>query len=137
MRALTHIPVVVLACTAYAQEAVEATASCIVIHEQSDADEKVVTCFENFGLERTAFESGVCRWKTEAQARDEVRITTTFVPHCPTSYSAYCDRLVVSPQMVAPVRIFLYDKSNDVLERARTQCLSGGGRWHENDDKAD
>lgn len=137
MRILIIIPLSFLACAAYAQDAVEAAGSCVVIHERSETDEKVVTCFENSGLERTTFESGVCQWKTDAQALTEVQVTTKFVPYCPTSYAAYCDRLVMNPQMVAPVKIFLYDKSIDVLERAQAQCLSGGGKWHENDDKTD
>jgi hypothetical protein len=121
---------------ASAENAVEAAASCVVIHESSEADgEKIVTCFENVSLEQTSFESGVCQWKTLAAT--QVRTTTRFVLHCPTSYSAYCDRLVMGPQVVAPVKIFLYDQSDDVLERARKQCLSGGGTWHPKDEESE
>ena len=138
MRILIIFPIVLLAGIAPAQDAVEAAGSCVVIHENSEADgEKMVTCFENISLERTSFESGVCQWKTEAQAATQVQTTTQFVPHCPTSYSAYCDRLVMGPKMVAPVKIFLYDRSDDVLERARKQCLGGGGTWHPNDEESE
>ena len=123
---------------ASAEDAVEAAGSCVVIHEKSEADgEKIVTCFENVSLERTSFESGVCQWKTDAQAAEQVRTTTQFVPHCPTSYSAFCDRLVMGPRIVAPVKIFLYEQSDDVLERARKQCLSGGGTWHPNEEESE
>ncbi len=138
MRLLIIFPIIFLAGMAFADDAVEAAASCVVIHENSEADgEKIVTCFENVSLERTSFESGVCQWKTEAKAATQVRTTTRFVPHCPTSYSAYCDRLVMGPQVVAPVKIFLYDQSDDVLERARKQCLSGGGTWHPKDEETE
>ena len=138
MRILVIFPIMFLAAIAPAQDAVEAAGSCVVIHENSEADgEKMVTCFENISLERTSFESGVCQWKTEAQAETQVQTTTQFVPHCPTSYSAYCDRLVMGPKIVAPVKIFLYDRSDDVLERARKQCLSGGGKWHPNDEESE
>ena len=131
MRMLLIFPIMCLAGIAAAQDAVEAAASCVVIHEPSEADgEKIVTCFENVSLERTSFESGVCQWKTESQAATKVQTTTQFVPHCPTTYRAFCDVLVMGPQAVAPVKIFLYDRSDDVLERARKQCLSGGGIWH-------
>lgn len=134
LRILIMIPIMLLSGIASAEDAVEAAASCIVIHEQSEADgDDITTCFENISLERTSFESGVCQWKTDAQAAAQVRTTTTFVPHCPSSYSAFCDLLVLGPQMVAPVKIFLYERSEDVLERARVQCLSGGGQWHVND----
>ncbi len=138
MRLLIIFPIIFLAGIAFADDAVEAAASCVVIHENSEADgEKIVTCFENVSLERTSFESGVCQWKTLALAATQVRTTTRFVPHCPTSYSAYCDRLVMGPQVVAPVKIFLYDQSDDVLERARKQCLSGGGTWHPKDEDSE
>lgn len=111
-------------------DAVEAGGSCVVIHDKSHADgDKNVTCFENVALERTAFESGVCQWKTDAQANEDVKTTTKFVEYCPTSYSAYCDRLVLGPNVTAPVKIFVYNKSDSVLARARKQCLSGGGKW--------
>lgn len=121
-----------------AEDAVEAAASCVVVHEKSEADgERVTTCFENVALERTSFESGVCQWKTDAQAATQGQTTTHFVPHCPAAYSAYCDRLVLGPRMVVPVKIFLYDHADDVLERARNQCLSGGGNWHTNDEETE
>ena len=111
-------------------DAVEAGTSCVVIHEKSPADgEKNVTCFENVALERASFESGVCQWKTDGQANAEIKTITKFVEYCPTSYSAYCDRLVLGPDLTAPVKIFLYDKSDEVLARAEKQCISGGGRW--------
>ena len=136
MRLLIIFPIILVAGIASAEDAVEAAASCVVIHENSEADgEKTVTCFENVSLERTSFESGVCQWKTLVAT--QVRTTTRFVPHCPTSYSAYCDRLVMGPQVVAPVKIFLYDQSDDVLERARKQCLSGGGTWHPKDEESE
>ncbi len=138
LRVLIILPIMLLAGMASAEDAVEAAASCIVIHENSEADdEKTTTCFENISLERTSFESGVCRWKTDAQAMGEVRTTTHFVPYCPASYRAFCDRLVLGPQAVAPVKIFLYDQSDEVLERARKHCLSGGGKWHPNDDETE
>lgn len=117
--------------TTFAQEAVEAGRSCVVIHKKSDAqDETTTTCFENISLERTSFESGVCQWKTDVQVVANVQVTTRFVPYCPASYSGKCDRLVVGAGMVAPVKIFLYDKSEQVLARAKKQCVSGGGEWH-------
>jgi hypothetical protein len=120
--------------TASAEEAVEAAASCVVTHEESGAEnERSTTCFENISLERTSFESGVCQWKTNAQATAKVQTTTRFVPYCPTSYTAYCDRLVLGSGIIAPVKIFLYDKSEDVLARAKKQCTSGGGAWSTND----
>lgn len=138
LRVLIIAPVLFLTGKASAEDAVEAAASCIVKHEQSEAEgDEITTCFENNGLERTSFESGVCQWKSEDQAATQVRTTTTFIPYCPSTYSAFCDLLVLGPQMVAPVKIFLYDKSDDVLGRARTQCLSGGGKWHINDKRDD
>lgn len=138
MRFLIIFPIVLMADLASAEDAVEAASSCIVIHENSEADgEKTVTCFENISLERTSFESGVCQWKTDEQAMMQVQTTTRFVPYCPTSYSAFCDRLVMGPQAVAPVKIFLYDRSDDVLERARKQCISGGGTWHPKDEESE
>jgi hypothetical protein len=138
MRILIVIPIMLLASSAAAQDAVEAAGSCVVIHENSEADgEKMVTCFENISLERTSFESGVCQWKTEAQAARNVQTTTQFVPYCPASYAAFCDLLVLGNGIVAPVKIFLYDRSEDVLERARKQCLSGGGKWHPNDEESE
>jgi len=135
LRALIIFPMLFLPAMAAAADAVEAAASCVVIHEESDTGgEKKTTCFENISLERTSFESGVCQWKTDAHAAAQVKTTTQFVPHCPPSYSASCDRLVLGPAIVAPVRIFIYDKSDDVLERARKQCLSGGGKWRNNDE---
>lgn len=120
--------------TVSAQDAVEAAASCVVIHETDDAvGENITTCFENISLERSSFESGVCQWKTDVQAEAQVPTITRFVPYCPASYTGYCDRLVLGPGVVAPVKIFLYDQSADVLERAREQCLSGGGEWTIND----
>ncbi|MCH7510140.1 MAG: hypothetical protein IIB68_09945 [Proteobacteria bacterium] len=117
--------------TAFAQTAVEAAGSCVVIHNKSDAqDETTTTCFENISLERTSFESGVCQWKTDAQALAKVQTTTRFVAYCPASYTGYCNRLVFEPGIVMPVKIFLYDKSEQVLARAKKQCLSGGGEWH-------
>ena len=140
MRTLIIVPLMFLSCVVTAadtveedaveEDAVEAAGSCMVIHEKGDADgEKNTTCFENISLERTSFESGVCQWKTDAQAAAQFNVTTRFVPYCPTSYSASCDRLVLGPETVAPVKIFLYDQSDDVLERARKQCLGGGGKW--------
>ena len=79
-------------------DAVEAGTSCVVIHEKSSAgSEKSVTCFENVALARTSFESGVCQWKTDGQANEEIKTITKFVEFCPASYSAYCDRLVLGP----------------------------------------
>jgi len=121
---------------ASAQDAVEAAASCIVIHENSESGgEKTTTCFENIALERTSFESGVCQWKTDEQATQNVQTTTKFVPYCPASYAAYCDRLVLGAGAVAPVKIFLYDTSEQVLARAKKQCISGSGKWNTNDEK--
>lgn len=138
LRLFVIIPLTFLTCIVSAQDAVEAAASCIVVHEQSEADADVITtCFENISLERTSFESGVCQWKSEAQAATDVQTTTTFLPHCPTTYTAFCDVLVLGPQVVVPVKIFLYDKSPDVLERAQAQCMSGGGKWQTNDRESD
>jgi len=138
MRILIVIPIMLLAGIASAQEAVEAAGSCVVIHENSEADgEKMVTCFENISLERTSFESGVCQWKTDQQAAQDVQTTTQFVPYCPASYAAFCDRLVLGNGIVAPVKIFLYERSDEVLERARKQCLSGGGKWHPKDEESE
>jgi len=124
--------------TAFAQDVVEAAGSCVVIHKKSDAqDETSTTCFENISLERTSFESGVCQWKTDAQALANVQVTTRFVPRCPTSYTGSCDRLVFGSGIFAPVRIFLYDKSEQVLARAKKQCLSAGGKWRTNDKEAE
>ncbi len=112
------------------ETAEEPPASCLVTQQSADdQDKKVTTCFENIALEKTSFESGVCRWQTDAQAAENVDVTTKYLPKCPTSYTAFCDRLVLGPRMIAPVRIFLYDRSPDVLERAKKQCLSGGGNW--------
>jgi len=123
-----------LAGTVLAEDAVEAAASCIVVHESEDAQlETTTTCFENIALERTSFESGVCQWKSDALAAADAQTTTQFVAQCPATYSAFCDRLVLSPRMVAPVKIFIYDKSEKVLERAKRQCLSGGGKWTVNE----
>ena len=138
MRILIVIPIMLLAGIASAQEAVEAAGSCVVIHENSEADgEKMVTCFENISLERTSFESGVCQWKTDQQAAQDVQTTTKFVPYCPASYEAYCDLLVLGTGVVAPVKIFLYERSDEVLERARKQCLSGGGKWQQKDEESE
>ncbi len=138
MRLLILFSIVLLADSALAQDAVEAASSCVVIHQNTDeGGEKAVTCFENVSLERTSFESGVCQWQTDRQAATEVQTTTRFVAHCPSSYSAFCDRLVMGPQAVAPVKIFLYDRSEDVLERARKQCLSGGGTWQRQDEDSE
>ena len=133
MRNLAACLTILLSGTVFAEDAVEAASSCVVIHEKEDArDETTTTCFENIALERTSFESGVCQWKSDAQAAANIRTTTRFVPQCPTTYSAYCDRLVLGPQVIAPVKIFIYDQSADVLARAKKQCLSGGGRWTTN-----
>ncbi len=136
LRLLIIFPIMFLAGIASAQDAVEAAGSCLVIHENSESDgEKITTCFENITLERSSFESGVCQWKTEEQAAQNVQTTTQFVPYCPASYAAYCDRLVLGPGNVAPVKIFLYDRSEHVLARAEKQCLSGGGKWRTNDEE--
>lgn len=127
---------ILLSGVALGADAVEAAASCVVIHGNGD-DETTTTCFENISLERTSFESGVCQWKSDAQAAANVQTTTQFVPRCPASYSAYCDRLVLGPRIVAPVKIFIYDQSADVLARARKQCLSGGGKWNINDGESE
>lgn len=133
-RFLIILPLMISTAAASAEETGEAAASCVVIHEDSEAEGEntTTTCFENISLERSSFESGVCRWKTDAQAVTDVQTKTHFVAHCPTSYSGYCDRLVLGPGVVAPVKIFLYDRSDGVLERARKQCLGGGGNWHTN-----
>lgn len=124
--------------SAFAEPASEAAGSCVVIHEPAGTEKKATTtCFENIALERTSFESGVCQWKSDAQAAENVQSTTHFVPYCPPTYSAWCDRLVLGPQMIAPVKIFIYDRSAEVLERARKQCLSGGGKWNTNDKEAE
>lgn len=134
MRFLIIFPVMILAAAASAEDTGEAAASCVVIHDNSEAEGEntTTTCFENIALERSSFESGVCQWKTDAQAVADVQTKTHFVAHCPPSYSGYCDRLVLGPGIVAPVKIFLYDRSDGVVERARKQCLSGGGNWHTN-----
>ncbi len=45
----------------FAEDAVEAAASCVVIHEKNETeDETTTTCYENISLERSSFESGVC-----------------------------------------------------------------------------
>ncbi len=138
LRVLIIFPLMFLAGIAAAEDAVAAAGSCMVIHENSESDgEKTTTCFENISLERTSFESGVCLWKTEEQAAQSVQTTTKFVPYCPASYAAYCDRLVLGPGIVAPVKIFLYDKSEQVLARAKKQCVGGGGKWNTNDDESD
>lgn len=138
MRKISVCVMILLSGTAFAEEAVETTASCVVTHEkEGEQDAKMTTCFENIALERTSFESGVCQWKSDAQAQANVRTTTRFVPYCPTTYSAFCDRLVLSPQMIAPVKIFIYDQSAEVLERAKRQCLGGGGKWSTNDGMAE
>jgi len=138
LRVLITFPIIFLVSMASAEPAVEAVGSCIVIHENSESDgEKTTTCFENISLERTSFESGVCLWKTEEQAAQSVQTTTKFVPYCPASYAAYCDRLVLGPGIVAPVKIFLYDKSEQVLARAKKQCVGGGGKWNTNDEESD
>ena len=135
LRIMIIVSIMFLVGMAYAGDAVEAASSCIVIHEKSGADgENMITCFENISLEPSSFESGVCQWKTDAQATADIQTKTQFVPHCPASHSGYCDRLVLGSGMVAPVKIFLYDRSADVLERAKNQCLSGGGTWHTNDE---
>ena len=138
MRLPIIFPIMFLADITSAQDAVEAAGSCLVIHENSESDgEKITTCFENISLERSSFESGVCQWKTGEQAAQNVQTTTQFVPYCPASYAAYCDRLVLGPGNVAPVKIFLYDRSEHVLERAKRQCLSGGGEWSANDEQSE
>lgn len=134
MRNLVIFLMVLLPGTAFADDAVEAASSCVVVHDKDDAQtEKTTTCFENIALERTSFESGVCQWKSDAQAAADVQTTTQFVAQCPASYSAFCDRLVLGPRMIAPVKIFIYDRSTEVLERAKKQCLSGGGKWTVNE----
>lgn len=136
MRILLLFLLISMMGTAFAHEAVEAAGSCVVIHKKSDAQgESTATCFENISLERTSFESGVCQWRTDAQALGNVQITTRFVQHCPVSYTGYCDRLVFGPGIVAPVKIFLYDKSENVLARAKKQCVSGGGEWQTGDEE--
>jgi hypothetical protein len=138
VRILSVLPVVLLWYPVYAQDAVEAASACIVVHEEANSEgEKHSTCFENISLERSSFESGVCQWKTDAQDAKQTKVITHFVPSCPVSYSAYCDRLVLGPAIIAPVKIFLYDKSSDVLQRAKKQCLSGGGNWTVNDSAAE
>ena len=138
LRILIIFPIMLLVGIASAADAVEAARSCIVIHENSESDsEKTITCFENIALERTSFESGVCQWKTNAQARQSVRTTTKFVPYCPASYAAYCDQLVLGAGVVVPVKIFIYDTSEQVLARAKKQCIGGSGHWKSNNEKAD
>ncbi len=138
VRKISTCVMILLSATAFAEDAVEGTDSCVVTHEnEGEQDAKTTTCFENIALERTSFESGVCQWKSDAQALENVRTTTRFVPYCPTTYSAFCDRLVLTPQMVAPVKIFIYDQSAEVLERAKRQCLGGGGKWSTNDRMAE
>ena len=123
---------------AFAEPASEAAGSCVVIHEPAGTEKKTTTtCFENIALERTSFESGVCQWKSDEHATENVQTTTRFVPYCPPTYSAWCDRLVLGPQMIAPVKIFIYDRSAEVLARAEKQCLSGGGKWNTNDKEAE
>lgn len=134
LRKISVCVMILLSATALAEDAVEAAASCVVTHErEGEQDKKTTTCFENIALERTSFESGVCQWKSDSQAAANVRTMTQFVAHCPNNYSAFCDRLVVGPQMTAPVKIFIYDRSAEVLARAKKQCLSGGGNWSTND----
>ena len=134
MRILLIIMLGLMSGVTFAKDAVEAASSCVVIHKKSDADEEAtITCFENISLERASFESGVCQWKTDEQSAANVNTSTKFVPSCPTSYTAYCDQLVLGPGAVAPVKIFLYEKSEQVLARAKKQCLSGGGKWNTND----
>ncbi len=136
MRNLLSFLMILIPATAFAEDAVEAAASCVVVHQKNEAeDEATTTCFENVSLEKTSFRLGVCQWKTDAQAAADVQTTTRFVPYCPASYTAYCDRLVLGPGVVAPVKIFLYDKSEQVLARAKKQCLSGGGKWRTNDEE--
>ena len=138
MRLLLVIPVLFLSGIASAADAVEAASSCVVIHGKRDAGaEKKTSCFENVALERSSFESGVCQWKTERQAATDVETTTQFVPFCPASFSAFCDQLVLGPGVVVPVKIFVYDRSKKVLDRAEKQCLSGGAKWTVNDKVAD
>lgn len=130
MRVLTIIAIILFPYFSSADDAVEAASSCVVIHENSNSDgNKNITCFENISLERSSFESGVCRWKTDAQELNQTKVTTRFVSSCPISYSAYCDRLILGPAIMVPVKIFIYDKSEVVIERAKRQCLSGGGNW--------
>ncbi len=86
--------------------------------------ETTTTCFENISLELSSFESGVCQWKTDALAAANTQTTTRFVPYCPVSYTAYCDRLVLGPGNVAPVKIFLYDKSKHVWRVPKNNVLA-------------
>jgi len=130
--------VILVPVIASAEDAVEAAASCVVIHEKNETkDETTTTCYENISLERSSFESGVCQGKTDALAAANVQTTTRFVPYCPASYTAYCDRLVLGPGNIVPVKIFLYEKSKQVLARAKKQCLSGGGEWSANDGESE
>ena len=134
---LAVLPLALLSNAVPAADAVEAAASCVVIHETSDADAgQSMTCFENIALERSSFESGVFQLQTESQIATAVETTTQFVPYCPKSFSGYCDRLVLGPNVVAPVKIFIYDKSKDVVERAMKNCVAGGGKWTANDEEA-
>ena len=98
LRLLVIFPIVILAGIAFAEDAIEAAGSCIVIHENSESDgDKSTTCFENISLERTSFESGVCQWKTEEQAAQNVQTTTQFVPYCPASYAERVGTVSVTP----------------------------------------
>jgi hypothetical protein len=127
-----------LSSATFAEDAIEAASSCVVIQKKADAgDDDTMTCFENIALERSSFESGVCRWQTDAQEAAQAEVITRFVPSCPLTYSAYCDRLVLGPAIIVPVKIFIYDQSSEVLERARKQCLSGGGHWNSSDKVAE
>ncbi len=138
VRYLVLCVTIMMSGAALAADAVEAAASCVVIHEKDGVPkETTTTCFENIALERTSFESGVCRWESESQSAADVQTTTRFVPSCPASYSGYCDRLVMNPRMVAPVKIFIYDRSAEVMDRARKQCLSGGGKWTVNSSESE
>lgn len=135
---LTVCSVLLVSGAAFAEQASEAAGSCVVIHEPAGTEKKTMTtCFENISLERTSFESGVCQWKSDRQAAENVQTKTRFVPYCPPTYSAWCDRLVLGPQMIAPVKIFIYDRSAEVLQRAKKQCLSGGGKWNTSDTDAE
>lgn len=135
MRILMILLLGLMSSATSAENAVEAASNCVVIHEKSKEEGKtMMTCFENISLERSTFESGVCQWKTDEQAEANIETSTRFVAYCPASYTAYCDRLVLRPGVVAPVKIFLYDKSEQVLARAKKQCLSGGGKWNTNDE---
>ncbi len=61
VRNLLSFLMILMPATAPAEDAVEAAASCVVIHEKNAAeDETTITCFENISLERSSFESGVC-----------------------------------------------------------------------------